>query len=391
MGKRKYELDTRVLTIFFFVAIPFVALGSFLVVTMATGQLQESLGSGLEQRAIQTKVSLERYVADQIVHLLLISIDPQVQQAVSSPPPLGGDARRREQAWASGADAKSTAPLLESPLAARLRDLVQVRPVLKLLQIVDANGRLVASSSRAGRLVYAEAAWFKSMSKEEGQMLPYVGDIYRQPGGSFILLDLAYPIQHPDGRWLGAVRALIDATDLYGVLAPVRIGRSGHAVLLRSSDGQILASDENERILQQPLLGFASLDGALNGFPMEERGQMLFGRSHQRRGYWTLPALKGKAPGGREVLLAPARLVGYAPVEQVPNVKWLVVVEQELEEATAPIAGVTRYLWIHFIEAFGAVILLALYFSFRAETPVIEEELHLHEEHLPGSMKSARS
>jgi len=119
--------------------------------------------------------------------------------------------------------------------------------------------------------------------------------------------------------------------------------------------------------------------------------RMLFGRSHQRRGYWTLPALKGKAPGGREVLLAPARLVGYAPVEQVPNVKWLVVVEQELEEATAPIAGVTRYLWIHFIGAFGTVILLALYFSFRAETPVIEEELHLHEEHLPGSMKSARS
>jgi hypothetical protein len=67
------------------------------------------------------------------------------------------------------------------------------------------------------------------------------------------------------------------------------------------------------------------------------------------------------------------------------------VVEQELEEATAPIAGVTRYLWIHFIGAFGTVILLALYFSFRAETPVIEEELHLHEEHLPESMKSASS
>ena len=201
MGKRKYELDTRVLTVFFFVAIPFVALGSFMVVRMATGQLQESLGSSLEQRAIQTKVALERYVADQIVHLRLISIDPQVRQAVSGPrPSLGGDGRRREQAWASGADAKSTAPLLESSLAARLRDFVQVRPVLKLLQIVDADGRLVASSSRAGRLVYSEAAWFQSMSKEEGQMLPYVGDIYRQPGGAFILLDLAYPIQRADGR-----------------------------------------------------------------------------------------------------------------------------------------------------------------------------------------------
>jgi hypothetical protein len=304
---------------------------------------------------------------------------------------VGDEARRREQAWASGADTKSTAPVLESPLAARLRDFVQVRPVLKLLQIVDAGGRLVASSSRAGRLVYSEAGWFQSMSREEVEVLPYVGDIYRQAGGSFTLLDLAYPIRRPDGRWLGAVRALIDGADLYGVLAPVRIGRSGHAVLLRSTDGVILASDETERILQQPLLGFSSLDGALKGFPMEERGEILFGRSHQRRGYWTLPEVKGKVQGGREVRLAPARLVGYAPVEQVPNVKWLVVVEQELEEATAPIAGVTRYLWIHFIGAFGTVILLALYFSFRAETPVIEEELHLHEEHLPESMKSASS
>src|SRR5258708_14130723 len=143
MGKRKYVLDTRILTVFFFVAIAFVALGFFMGVRMATGQLQESLGSSLEQRAIQTKAAVERYVADQIVHLRLIPIDPQVRQAVSGPrPSLGGGARRREQAWAWGADAKSTAPLLESSLAARLRDFIAVRPVLKLLQIVDADGRL---------------------------------------------------------------------------------------------------------------------------------------------------------------------------------------------------------------------------------------------------------
>jgi hypothetical protein len=187
------------------------------------------------------------------------------------------------------------------------------------------------------------------------------------------------------------VRALLDAGDLYSVLAPVKVGRTGHAVLLRSTDGMILASDEAERILAEPLFGFSSLEGALRGFPMEDKGELLFGRSYERRGYWTIAEVKGRAERGREIVLAPARLVGYAPVDQLPNVKWLVVLEQELEEATAPITGVTRYLWIHFIGAFGTVILLALYFSFKVETPVIEEELHLHEEHLPGSMKSAGS
>jgi hypothetical protein len=35
------------------------------------------------------------------------------------------------------------------------------------------------------------------------------------------------------------------------------------------------------------------------------------------------------------------------------------------------------------------VILLALYFSFRVEKPVIEEELHLHEEHIPSGVHPA--
>jgi len=73
----------------------------------------------------------------------------------------------------------------------------------------------------------------------------------------------------------------------------------------------------------------------------------------------------------------------------VPNVNWLVTVEQDLGEALAPINGVTRYLWIHFIGVFATVVLLALYFSFMLEKPVMEESLHLHEEHVPAAMKKA--
>ena len=68
----------------------------------------------------------------------------------------------------------------------------------------------------------------------------------------------------------------------------------------------------------------------------------------------------------------------------LPDVKWMVAVEQDFDEAMAPVASVTRYLWLHFVGAFVTVVLLALYFSFKVEKPIIDEDLHLHEEHVPA-------
>ena len=176
----------------------------------------------------------------------------------------------------------------------------------------------------------------------------------------------------------------MDAADLYGVLAPVRVGRTGHAVLMRATDGLVLASDESERILKEPFPGFASLQGAVLGFPLGERGEALFGKTTPRRGYWTIPEVKAKGEDGKEVRIEPSRLVGFTPVDQLTDVKWMVAVEQDFDEAMAPVASVTRYLWLHFVGAFVTVVLLALYFSFKVEKPIIEEALHLHEEHVPA-------
>jgi hypothetical protein len=391
MAKQRYYLDTRVLTAFFFAAMPFVAFGSFIVVNQAKNQLRESVGVSLEQRAVQTKLALEQYVGEQVVQLRVLALDPDVQKALVAPAPSvpDADARQIEQAWASGKDAKLNASLLESPLAARLKPLALVRSSLKQLQIVDTSGRVVAASSHGGRLFHAESEWFKDLAAQEGEPEVHLGQLYRAPGSTVNLLEIAFPIRNRDDVRVGAVRALLDASDLYTVLAPVRIGRTGHASLIRSTDGMVLASDESERILKTPFPGFDSLRNAVEGFPLGESGQQIFGRTGPHRGYWTIPDVKGKDEGGREVIVEPARVVGFSPIDQVPDVTWMVTVEQDLSEALAPIDSVTRYLWFHFIGVFATVILLALYFSFKLERPVMEEELHLHEEHVPAGMQKS--
>lgn len=349
MGQQRHELDTRILTVFFVAAAPFVAFGAYLVVGLARGRLEDSLGESLEQRALQTKLSIERYVGEQIVGLHLLALDPEVVKAVSA----------------------KEMPRADNPLSARLREIVQVRPNLKLLQVVDAQGRVVAATARSARVIPLGAPWQETLLGEDASVRPYVGDIQRTPGTDSAVLEMAYPIRGVAGPPRGIVRALVDAADLYGVLASVRIGRSGHAVLVRAEDGLILASDEQSKVLRDRFPGFATIQAAIR----------------EKRGYWLVPAVPERTEGANKLGGEPARLVGYALVEQVPDVNWLVTVEQDVAEATAPLTGVTRYLWIHFAFVFGAVILLALYFSFKLEAPVIEEGLHLHEEHVPASMR----
>jgi hypothetical protein len=347
--RRKHELDTRILTVFFVAAAPFVAFGAWLVVGMARGRLEESLGESLEQRALQAKLSIERYVGEQTVMLHLLALDPQVVSAVAAKEPPRG----------------------EHPLSARLREVIQVRPGIRLLQVVDAQGRVVAASSRSARVIPLGAEWKDALFGEDPVVRPFVGDIHAAGASGRPALEMVFPIRALDGAPRGLVRALLDAADLYGVLSSIRIGRTGHALLLRAEDGLVLASDEDAAVLKQRFAGWSAIQAAMR----------------ERRGYWMVPAVPARGEGATAVLGEPERLVGYARVEQVPDVDWLVTVEQDLEEALAPLTGVTRYLWVHFACVFAAVVLLALYFSFKLEEPVIEEELHLHEEHVPASMR----
>lgn len=369
MSKRHYEVDPRILTVFFFVAIPFLAFGALAAMNLARGHLQNVTGQNLEQRAGEARQLVERYVLGQFSHLHLITLDPQLRAAVTAPPRGGGpdELRRLDQAWGAG-DPALVASVAGSPLAARLREVGQTQPALRLLQVVDARGRLIATTARGGRLWNGDTAWFRAFGETEIGGSPYVVDIVSPPGGAGAMFEIDVPIRDStDGHLLGAVRALYDASDLYSVLASVRLGRTGHAVLMRTTDGLVLAADESSRVLKDRFPGFEYLGVA----------------RRENRGFWTVPSVHS---GEVE---EPSRIVGFASVEQVPSVEWTVGVEQDLEEAVSPIKSIGWYLLAHVIGVVVFTVLLALYFTSQLEAPVIEEALHLHEEHVPSGYRAA--
>src|SRR3954451_23243556 len=114
MGRRRFDFDGRVIIIFVLVAIPFVAIGAAVIVGLVRGALRDSVGQSLAQHALETRVLIERYIAQQTVHVRLLALAPDVRAPVSAPAkaPSALDAQKIEQAWAQGTDAKLIAPYL---------------------------------------------------------------------------------------------------------------------------------------------------------------------------------------------------------------------------------------------------------------------------------------
>ena len=293
MAKQRYYLDTRVLTAFFFAAMPFVAFGSFIVVNQAKNQLRESVGASLEQRAVQTKLALEQYVGEQVVQLRVLALDPDVQQALAAParpvPEADAAPDRAGLGLRQGREAQRLAPRVAARGAAQAARRSSA-PRSSRSRSSTRTGRVVAASSRGGRLFYGESAWFKDLAAQEGEPEVHVGELYRAAGSTVNLLEIAFPVRNRDDVWLGAVRALLDASDLYTVLAPVRIGRTGHASLIRATDGLVLASDESERILKMPLPGLRLAAQRGGGLPP---GRVRPGRSSAAR---ARAAATGRSP-----------------------------------------------------------------------------------------------
>src|SRR5262245_34227660 len=263
MGKRHYELDTRVLAVFFFVAIPFLAVGALIVINVARASLETAVGDSFEQRAFELKLNVEGYVADQFLYLRQVSLDPGLRAALAAPSRKPEDDKKHEQAWAGG-DGDLLRSIVGSPLAGRLREVAQIHPGVKLLQLVDGKGRLVASTARGGRFANQDTNFFRAISGESVEHTGHVGDIQRPPNSTTAVLELVYPIRDAsDGHLVGALRAMVDAFDLYNhALAPVRVGSTGRAVLLRSEDGLILASDDNQSVLSDHFPAYPVIQAA---------------------------------------------------------------------------------------------------------------------------------
>jgi len=168
------------------------------------------------------------------------------------------------------------------------------------LVVLDANGRVLATSEAAGHPIQLAGDWQKTL-RQEGQI---VGDAYWDDKANKGKLILTVPVQRADGRLMGAFAAEINLAPVQARLKSFLTDSVSGAVYLASDSGKIIASSHE---LSQRLLGTTLASATFDPLTRLDTAAILYTNFE-----------------GREVL---------GTLRKVPQVRWSVISEVSADAA----------------------------------------------------------
>lgn len=327
-----YHLITRVVVIAAVVALLPLTLGFVLIQHSAKTRLSDAAGTSFASLADQAAAAVDAAFAREFELLGAVARSPSVVESLRT-------------------DASESSIL---PVASSL--------YLELV-VLNLEGAVVAAS--APDIVaesYAKDEGFqKTVQRTQGRIESSDGwaGIGEDPG----LLTLYRSVREPGSRnRLGFVRAEIDTERIFVAVSNLRIGKTGHGCIYDLESGRVLA-------------GRAAACASDGGYARYEDAERAL---RQGRRYF-LANVTGPSGFDR----ADALLVAQARPELariLPELDWVVAVEQSLAETHAPLEPMSRELILYFLGMGVLVVLLAAYVSFKLERPLAEDAVHLHED-----------
>ncbi|MBI3356874.1 MAG: cache and HAMP domain-containing protein, partial [Nitrospirae bacterium] len=289
--------------------------------------LRETTGSSFKEVAVEAARRIEMHVTRLTNEAQQLATMPFLRTAVSEANRTyeGKDAQSIQeiikdwqQRWRQR-DKRSEFPLFINRIVTNY--LIRWHEIRKSdyvgILVTDGQGALVVSSIPQVEYFYAKTAWWQAVVKGGGQQ-PYVSEIAFYPAYGTHVVIVAAPIMDDQQRTvIGAVTILLRRDTLFGSIAEVSIGATGHAMLF-SSDGvvvicPILAAEEHS--VKPELLGIL--------------GTLKSG--------WALAA--DDSHGSKDALIgfAPVRFTDRLAPGSIGGKQWITVVRQDPKETFAPL------------------------------------------------------
>lgn len=320
--------------------IPLV-IGLVLAYVSGMRSLRDVIGGNLQAVAVQAADEVTMLVQGEVRNVRLLGSAPlrvrlPVEVANSAYPVDEENAQRlidaRMQLWKERGD--GAARLLNPELSrflleTKIRDGDKVIGIL----ILDRHGALVAASSQPDRYHFGNEAWWKAI-RDGGEdvylsgLIPPEEGTFREPDET---LDIVVPIlDDRQQNVIGAVVASYRFEGLFAMIAQIKIGQTGHAMLFNSAGQPLVCpilAREAHRIPSQLMAMIVSSDPG-----------------------WAIAEDDGHG--------ASDTVVGYAPVNglKLPDNTWHIFVRQQPSESYAPIHDQVRNL-----AAIGVVMVILLW------------------------------
>ena len=248
-GKPKKSIKLTLILYIFLVGLVPLGIGAALVYFYGTRSLQDSIGMGFQELAVETSHQVDAVLEAEIQRMRVIANVPIIIKDVAyranrrydgmSEEAVRKLLAKQEEAW--GSNQLSDHEVLSNRTA---RFLVETKELagdtIMGIMITDIHGAVIVATSRPKRFTHAHEAWWKGALDPAGPAR-YVSDIVEKGRGTFAsqgdTLDIAIPIMDANQeKPIGVLKVCYRFDNLFALINKVRIGQTGHGMLF-ASDG----------------------------------------------------------------------------------------------------------------------------------------------------------
>ncbi|MFH1304940.1 MAG: ATP-binding protein [Candidatus Omnitrophota bacterium] len=231
---------------------------------------------------------------------------------------------------------------VDSDIAVGLRNILKEAPEIIEIFMTDRFGGLVAASGRTSDFYQADEKWWqKAFADGLGDV--YIGDISLDESSETMGMTIAVPIRDDAGSVIGVTKAVLKTERFFGHLADLRIGKTGHAVLVDGNGYIVFHDGEKVEPGKEKFLNDAYLK-----------------KIHASPGGWIIARSVYFYAHARKVFVTFAKIENATLLKN--GIHWNVYVEQDAREVFAPIT--TFFLWTTMVTAFLMIMVLPLGYFF---------------------------
>jgi cache domain-containing protein len=329
--------------------VPLSILGLY-ITTQSDKSLEQALGAQYKGIAEASSAAVGQFINDRITECRLLTASPVIQDAIAasnrpyermSETAAKDRIDRMKATWNTDEAGAVSKAALSSPASRLLRRQREIDPRFLRIIVSDQRGATVAATDKPADYFQGEEAYWQGVYAQ-GKGATAVRDAIYDQATKSSYIGVAVPItDQASGQFIGAAYALIEISGLVQQFSR-ETARGTSKTILTKRDGTVIAAPSVNLSTNLKSEEFLAARDALSTVQGRQAGYVVSGLDGGRRS-----------------------VIGFADTglsQQYPNLGWIVIVSQDLREATAPVRPVIHFAQLMVVLGLLMLTLMALYF-----------------------------
>lgn len=326
--------------------VPFCIIGLY-TIQKAENALESTIGTHFQTIATTASSEIESFINNRVVSVGTLAASPVVIEAVKqsnrAAQGLSEDAMKarilaREDVWNSPASEEFIRQLLGNPASRAMARFREIDRRFLRFTLTDSHGSTIAATHKTLDYFQGDEDFWNGIFAN-GRGAVHITDVLYDDVTKSNYIGLGVPVMDPEtNTFIGALDALVEVSSIFPILRRMEQGHTMRALLVKP-DGTIITGPNIDLAANLKSEEFAAVSETL----ATEAGR--------RRGF-----VITRLQSGATALIAfasPNLAASY------PNLKWTVLLAQDIKEAFAATRGVLRLIMF----SVGVGLLLITFFG----------------------------